>query len=209
MRFVPFGNGLACRRRRLAGSWGGGPSAFTKYEAGTLKPAASLVNLLRVLEADPAAITKLGGHMPRPIATQGTGLFEVTGRHIEALTDRAERMFPELLRRLLVAEAQVNEVPASGVHVASSINTPDGGEDGRIEWTGGPDRTRFLPGRLCQFQLKGAGVKPAEARRDVLATSGEAKDMGSFRARCRRPLHRAVLPFVHAEADQRAATFDT
>ena len=156
---------------------GGGPSAFTKYEAGTLKPAASLVNLLRVLEADPAAITKLGGHMPRPIATQGTGLFEVTGRHIEALTDRAERMFPELLRRLLVAEAQVNEVPASGVHVASSINTPDGGEDGRIEWTGGPDRTRFLPGRLCQFQLKGAGVKPAEARRDVLATSGEAKDM--------------------------------
>jgi len=34
---------------------GGGPSAFTKYEAGTLRPAASLVNLLRVLEANPAA----------------------------------------------------------------------------------------------------------------------------------------------------------
>ncbi len=156
---------------------GGGPSAFTKYEAGTLRPAASLVNLLRVLEANPAAITTLGGRMPHEIAIRGTGPFEVTGRHIEALTDRAGRMLPELLRRLLVAEAQANDVPASGVHVASSINTPDGGEDGRIEWTGGPDHTRFLPGRLCQFQLKGGRIKPSDARRDVLATSGEVKDM--------------------------------
>ena len=156
---------------------GGGPSAFTKYEAGTLKPAASLVSLLRVLEANPAAITTLGGRMPRPIAIHGTRPFEVTGRHIEALTDRAERMFPELLRRLLSVEAQVNDVPASGIHVASSMTTPDGGEDGRIEWTGGPDRTRFLPGRLCQFQLKGGRIKPSAARRDVLTTSGEVKDM--------------------------------
>ena len=156
---------------------GGGPSAFTKYEAGTLRPAASLVNLLRVLEANPAAITTLGGRMPREIVIRGTGPFEVTGRHIEALTDRAGQMLPELLRRLLDAEAQANDVPASGVHVASSINTPDGGEDGRIEWTGDPDHTRFLPGRLCQFQLKGGKIKPSDAKRDVLAASGEAKDM--------------------------------
>ena len=156
---------------------GGGPSAFTKYEGGTLTPAASLVNLLRVLEADPAAITKLGRRMPRPTATHETGPFDVTARHIEALTDRAERMFPELLRRLLFVEAQVNEIPASGIHVASSITTPDGGEDGRIEWTGRPDRTRFLPGRLCQFQLKAGKIKPAGASRDVLATTGEVKDM--------------------------------
>ena len=153
---------------------GGGPSAFTKYEAGTLKPAASLVNLLRVLDADPAAITTLGGHVSRPIDTQRIGPFDVTGRHIETLT---ERMFPELLRRMLVAEAMDNEIPASGVHVASAITTPDGGEDGRIEWTGGPDRTGFLPGRLCQFQLKTGRIKPAGARRDVLTTTGEVKDM--------------------------------
>ena len=156
---------------------GGGPSAFTKYEAGTLRPAASLVNLLRVLEANPAAITTLGGRMPRPIANHGTRPFEVTGRHIEALTDGAGRMFAELLKRLLFVEAQVNDVLPSRIHVASSMTTPDGGEDGRIEWTGGPDRTRFLPGRLCQFQLKGGRIKPSAARRDVLTTSGEVKDM--------------------------------
>ena len=38
---------------------GGGPRAFTKYEAGTVKPAASVVALLRVLEANPSAITTL------------------------------------------------------------------------------------------------------------------------------------------------------
>ena len=40
---------------------GGGPSSFTKYEAGTVKPAASVINLLRLLEANPAAILTLGG----------------------------------------------------------------------------------------------------------------------------------------------------
>ena len=51
-------------------------------------PAASLVNLLRVLEANPAAITKLVGRMPRPVATYGVGPFKitVTRRHIDALT---------------------------------------------------------------------------------------------------------------------------
>ena len=153
---------------------GGGPRAFTKYEAGTVKPAASVINLLRLLEANPAALTALGGTMPQPIDTFGTQPFEVTGGNISALR---ERDFPLLLRKLLSVEAQANSLPADGIHVASNIYTPDGGEDGRIEWTGGPERTLDLPSRLCQFQLKAGGIKPAAIGKDVLTRSGLVKDM--------------------------------
>ena len=153
---------------------GGGPRAFTKYEAGTVKPAAAVINLLRLLEANPAAISTLGGNRSRPMTTTGTGPFEVSGEDIAALT---ERTFPVLLRRLLNAEAQAHGLPAAGIHVASSITTADGGEDGRIEWQGGPDRTPFLPSRLCQFQLKAGEIWPAGAGREVLSRADTVKDM--------------------------------
>ena len=154
---------------------GGGPRAFTKYEAGTVKPAASVVTLLRLLEVNPDMINVLRGGRSRPITpTAGTGPFEVTGEHIKVLN---ERMFPHLLRRLLSAEALANDLPADGIHVAGNIAASDGGEDGRIEWTGGPDRTAFLPSRLTQFQLKAGKIPPAAAGRDVLTREGEVKDM--------------------------------
>ena len=153
---------------------GGGPRAFTKYEAGTVKPAASVVNLLRLLEANPAAIATLGGRKARPMAAAGVRPFEVTGEHIAFLT---ERTLPRLLRRLLSAEAQAHGLPAAGIHVAASIHTADGGEDGRIEWTGGPDRTPFLPSRLCQFQLKAGSIGPKAAGHEVLTRNGAVKNV--------------------------------
>ena len=47
---------------------GGGPRAFTKYETGTIKPSASVINLLRVLQADPAAAATLLERKSRPMA---------------------------------------------------------------------------------------------------------------------------------------------
>ena len=152
---------------------GGGPSSFTKYEAGTVKPAASVINLLRLLEANPAAIVSLGGGMPPPINAFGSGPFEVTGDHITVLR---ERDLPLLLRKLLSAEAQAHTLPADGIQVASNIHAPDGGEDGSITWTAGPERTSFLPSRLNQFQLKAGKISPAAAAKDVL-TKGAVKDM--------------------------------
>lgn len=153
---------------------GGGPRAFTKYEAGAVKPAAAVVRLLRLLEADPTAIAALGGRRSRPMSAGGTAPFEVTGEHVAVLADR---MLPLLLRRLLNAEAQAHGLSVDGIHVAESINTADGGEDGRITWTGGPDRTPFLPGRLCQFQLKAGKISPAAAGRDVSSGADAVKDM--------------------------------
>ena len=89
---------------------GGGPRAFTKYEAGVVKPSAAVINTLRRLEADPTAVTALEGRASRPIRSGPTSPFEVSGEHIAALT---ERTLPLLLRLLLSTEAKANDLPGS------------------------------------------------------------------------------------------------
>ena len=153
---------------------GGGPRAFTKYEGGRVKPSASVINLLRLLEADPSALKLLTGRASRPMSSAVTGPFEITGEHV---TDLTERMFPLLLRRLLAAEADANDLHHVRIHVPSQIHTPDGGEDGRITWSGGPDHTRFLPSRFCVFELKSGTISTPRAGRVVLTSSGAIKDM--------------------------------
>ena len=118
------------------------PSPSTRPEP--VKPAASVINLLRLLEANPSAIVTLGGGMPRPINAFGAGPFEVTGDHISVLR---ERDLPLLLRRLLSAEAQAHNLPAYGIQVASNIHAADGGEDGSSHgWAARSARPSFLPG---------------------------------------------------------------
>jgi DNA-binding transcriptional regulator YiaG len=153
---------------------GGGPRAFTKYEGGTIKPAASVANILRVLDANPTVLGTLTGSKVVPINNDDNRPFEVTGQHIAALTDRK---FANLTRRLLSAEAQSGNLPMDGIHVAANITAPDGGEDARIEWAGGVERTAYLPNRLSQFQLKATLISPAEAASDVLASPKTVKPM--------------------------------
>ncbi len=153
---------------------GGGPRAFTKYEAGTIKPAASTANMLRLLDANPSAILTLSGGKVVPIESDDVRPFEVTGKHIAALSPRR---FMLLVRRLLEAEALSGDLPMDGIHVAANITAPDGGEDARIEWTDGPVRTKFLPNRLTQFQLKAGSISPADAGADVLTEAGDVQPM--------------------------------
>jgi transcriptional regulator with XRE-family HTH domain len=153
---------------------GGGPRAFTKYESGTIKPTTSIANLLRLLDAKPSAITTLSGGKVAPMESDDTRLFEVTGRHIAALSPRKLVL---LTRRLLDGEAFGGDLPMDGIHVAANITAADGGEDARIEWKGGPERTKFLPNRISQFQLKAGPIGPAEAGADVLTPDGDVKAM--------------------------------
>lgn len=153
---------------------GGGPRAFTKYESGTIKPTAATANLLRLLDAKPSAIITLSGGKVTPMESDDTRLFEVSGRHIAALSPRKLVL---LTRRLLDGEAFSGELPMDGIHVAANITAADGGEDARIEWQGGPERTKFLPNRISQFQLKAGPIGPAEAGADVLTAEGDAKVM--------------------------------
>ena len=153
---------------------GGGPRAFSKYETGTTKPSAGTMNLLRVLEANPDAISTLRGH--QAVAPYvGNHPFEVSSAELRAL---AESTLPLLLKRLLSAEAQTDGLPPSvRIHVSSNIHSPDGGEDGRITWIGGPAHTQFLPSRFNQFQLKAAEISPVDSASDVLTRCGKVKGM--------------------------------
>ena len=183
---------------------GGGPSAFTKYEAGTVKPAASVTRLLRVLQVNPATLATLRGNRTPSVAGGMGSPFDVTGQEVTSLT---ERKMPQLLRRLLHAEAKTHGLPSDGIHVASNISAPDDGEDGRITWQGGPDRTPFLPSRVCQFQLKSGKVTPSAAAKDVLTKGHVVKLMicsvleagGNYTMLC-------TLPYTQQQIDQRRAS---
>ena len=153
---------------------GGGPRAFTKYESGVIKPTAAVMNLLRILEINPAALEILTGQKGGSIKGSGRSPFEVGGKHVTALT--AEK-FVLLARRLLTAEAFTHFLPGDGIHVAENITAPDGGEDARIEWTGGPKKTRFLRHRSNQFQLKSGKVDNKKAGKEVLMPDGKIKPM--------------------------------
>ena len=152
---------------------GGGARAFTKYESGTMRPRAAAISLLRVLEAHPEAAWVLRDEDAPPRPPSAPSPFDVRG---EDLADLRADQLHELLCRLLSVEAQANGIPLDGIHVSSNIAAADGGEDGRISWQGGPERTDFLPSRLCQFQLKTGEITPSRAGREVVAR-GRVKPM--------------------------------
>ena len=139
---------------------GGGSSAFAKYENGSVKPSVALIKVLRFLQARPEELSAISGQeiqWNKPAPTP----FDVASEHVSALKPRD---FSALVEKLLVAEALERNLPLDGIHVASEQNVTDGGEDARIEWRGGPERTGgFLPRRFCQFQLKTGDVSPKEA----------------------------------------------
>lgn len=94
-----------------------------------------------------------------------TVLFETTYEDIKALKDF---QLTDLLRRLLHLECACYGITAAGVCVSLAINIPDGGEDGRIEWTGGPEVTNYIPRRLTMFQCKATDMGPTDCAKELL-----------------------------------------
>ena len=152
---------------------GGGPSAFAKYERGSVKPSAALVRILRFLRKRPEELGALSGQEPRA-RRSAINPFDVASEHVSALKPPE---FSALVEKLLSAEALQKNLPLDGIHVAFNITVSDGGEDARIEWLGGPERTGFLPSRFCQFQLKTGKVSPKKAGEEVLARKNGLKPM--------------------------------
>jgi hypothetical protein len=70
--------------------------------------------------------------------------------------------------------------------VPLQITVPDGGEDGRVEWTGGIDATNFLPSRLTIFQSKAQNLTESTIKKEILGkTTGK-------REKAKPKLNRAV-----------------
>ena len=150
---------------------GGGPRAFAKYESGSVRPSVPLVNMLKLLQIRPEEIRTISGEK-RIETSIRSGPFEVESGHISELEPS---MLGDLVRKLLSAEAQENDLPIScRISVPSSLNSPDGGEDARIEWEEGLSRTKFLPNRLCLFQMKTGQVYPSRTKKEILS-KGEVK----------------------------------
>lgn len=150
---------------------GGGPSAFAKYESGHVEPSAALVRLLQVAKTNPEVLGLSVRQPPR--RPFHTGPFEVSEEQIHALTEYELSL---LIRRLLQSEADENDLPFCRIHVPSEFRSADDGEDGRIQWDGGPERTKFLPGRYVQFQLKSGPIYPKQAEAEVVK-NGEVKNL--------------------------------
>jgi hypothetical protein len=93
------------------------------------------------------------------------GPFDIGAKHIERLDPL---QLSRLLKRLLYLEAVAYGIPFSAPHVPLEINVPDGGEDGRIEWESGVDKTDFLPKRFTLFQVKAKEMSPAECYKEIL-----------------------------------------
>ena len=153
---------------------GGGPSAFAKYEAGTIKPSAGLVKLLRLLDRNPSMLSSIPGAGRRSNPPLDDTPFTVTGDDVMCLR---EWELPQLFRTLLHAEAQANGLPADDIHVAEEYWVADGGEDAHIRWEDGPSRTDYLPGRYTQFQIKSGELTVAKAGKEVLTKDGHIKPM--------------------------------
>ncbi len=152
---------------------GGGRRAFAKYESGSVQPSAGVANFLRALDRNPHLINADGGRASQRPAVMAQSPIEIADDDVKLLSSD---LLADLLRRLLHVEALANGIPMDGIHVASNITAPDGGEDARIFWEGGVERTSFLPSRRCQFQMKTGRVTPASAGREI-TRSGEVKPM--------------------------------
>ena len=95
-----------------------------------------------------------------------SGLFEVTPKDIERLSDF---QLTKLLQLLLLQEVQALGLPKVKVSVGLTINIPDGGEDGCLEWKDGPapSISNWIARRLTVFQAKATTMTPAACGNEV------------------------------------------
>lgn len=101
-------------------------------------------------------------------------LFEVESSDINDLNDLN---LTKLLKLLLHLEAKSAGISERAIEVALNITVADGGEDGRIEWSDGPDATAFLPSRLVQFQNKATNMRATACANEIVKNDGTIKPM--------------------------------
>lgn len=90
--------------------------------------------------------------------------FQVRSEHVKRLNDE---QLTQLLKDLLHAEAFKFGIAQRSVEVALNIRVGDGGEDGRISWSGNPEQTDYLPSRLTMFQNKATEMTAGEYAKEI------------------------------------------
>jgi hypothetical protein len=83
----------------------------------------------------------------------------------------------KLLKLLLCLEARTFGISEKAIDVGLNISVPDGGEDGRIEWSDEPNRTDYLPNQFVQFQIKATEMGPTDCANEIVRKDGSLKPM--------------------------------
>jgi hypothetical protein len=78
-------------------------------------------------------------------------IFEADPEQIEALDST---QLVQLMHLLLLAECRLAQIPLRAAHVPLQITVSDGGEDGRVEWTGGTESTPYYASKKAQTCLE-------------------------------------------------------
>ncbi|MHC4049321.1 hypothetical protein [Bradyrhizobium sp. 25ACV] len=84
----------------------------------------------------------------------------------------------QLMKLLLLAESQTNDITLRATTVALQITHADGGEDGRVEWSGGVTSTDYFPSNFCIFQAKAQNLTDASIKRELLKKSKDKSRRG-------------------------------
>ncbi|WP_219834813.1 hypothetical protein [Paenibacillus sp. R14(2021)] len=101
-----------------------------------------------------------------------TQFFKITYQDIEQLSDL---QLTNLLQVLLVLEVNSTGIPLSAINVSLKITVSDEGEDGRVEWQEGVDRTDWIPNRITLFQCKATDMSPSDCKSEILQNSTRLK----------------------------------
>ncbi|WP_139832169.1 hypothetical protein [Mesorhizobium australicum] len=92
-------------------------------------------------------------------------MFEIAPDFIKTLDSV---MLVRLMKRLMLAECRLTDIPLRAASVPLQVTVPDGGEDGRVQWTGGLDSTAYFPHRLTLFQSKAQNLTEGQIRAEIL-----------------------------------------
>lgn len=74
----------------------------------------------------------------------------------------------KLMKRLILSECRLVDIPLRGVSVPLQITVADGGEDARVGWTSGMDETDYFPSRFCLFQSKAQNLTACLLKSEIL-----------------------------------------
>jgi hypothetical protein len=92
-------------------------------------------------------------------------IFEATPEQIRQLDNT---VLVKLMKRLMLAECRLADIPLRAATVPLQITVADGGEDGRIEWTGGVDQTDYFPARFYVLQSKAQNMTETLVKAEIL-----------------------------------------
>jgi len=99
------------------------------------------------------------------------GINQIEIGHIESLNSI---QLSRLLHSLLSIELETNKIKTQAF-VPFNINTGDGGEDGRVKWESGPEKTKWLDSRFCLFQNKATDMSPGDCYSEILRIESDTE----------------------------------